>query len=1207
MGKQISVTKFRGLVTNPNALTTADGAMEQANNVTISQPDLITKRRGFRTVCRSDLNYISFGLYSFLGTVFEGHATLSLNATDVDVSVVSPVSRASTALDAFRFSLTLSATNYVWRPLVSVDSYAANTSWECSTKYEIRKLSGAGEINWTTFRAVPVVMGDTITGNFMWAYDHDALGRFNTTVGGAFGMIPFGARAHVLFHTTSPYKSYIIAHEAFTSISSKVSSRSGVPEALDCDAIPGPDALTDRYAGPINPNCQVSYRVVFVKRYSDGTEVFGAPSPICTVVNSKRPCTSVTDQTTEWRFNAPVNDIEGNSYGGNESVYLYSVTGTGATPPSDGTSYLITTNTTTSYFQVLKTAFPAGFTPTGCSWSTAATGYINATIPSNLASTDNMFARLYRTTCSIDETASPTPRFFLVEEKSLASVSNFISFVDSMTDDVLQFQEELYTNEDTQDGEAQAAYKYPEAVDSIASYKNCVFLANPKAKDYYDVTIIKDPTYATPLDFKITFGVAVNYTGQIEGNGSVGNSQHIWYVSAFAAPNVTLTVTGQPYPLVAAANSTLVNGSVIEVYENNAGITAGRYTVTGSTGTTITFAMSGSATVGKRLSLARYAEGSFTQFSADTSAAAGDYWRYGISFALQKTAEMIAKCVNRKAYTNTTVKANGNLASTVGLMTFATRDYLEVGETETLGLFSDSVGTVSFYPALPSIVTPQRNAVLAVSRLGEPESFPLLNRINVGSQSETILGMSTTRDSLIVIKSDGVFRVNGDSPQNFVSAAIDTTVICMAPGSIFPLNNTVYFLSNQGVVQVSDTGVRIISMAIENLLLPVIGNATAMSQTHAYASEADRTYFLSTFDPDGNRVTYAYNYMTETWTTSDEHAFSGVSLPNGDTYILSTDQVTIKKQNRGFLPSDYSQNPDSCIIWTGVRATGSNLPGEKKASVTFLQAHGLTAGNTVTCSAYLSSCTNRIAAASIAVTVVLTVDSVTSPTVAVFDITNLQAAAPVGADSVNLVLRDADLSKAVVAVNSAGDAPVVLDALSDNLLVFIPFIPVIERSSVVAATYTPDSATWFLQQVTLRDAIPVVGGQGAIWKRIVSDVVMSPLDQSSEDTLKQYSTSQVHFRNDKSCSRMKIGFSNDFTNATSQTSWVAPGFTGPTSTRKYISGRQNVLRTYVPLDCSVGTWIQPRMNHEVACEPWEVQIVSVQVESETDVTTRGEA
>jgi hypothetical protein len=153
----------------------------------------------------------------------------------------------------------------------------------------------------------------------------------------------------------------------------------------------------------------------------------------------------------------------------------------------------------------------------------------------------------------------------------------------------------------------------------------------------------------------------------------------------------------------------------------------------------------------------------------------------------------------------------------------------------------------------------------------------------------------------------------------------------------------------------------------------------------------------------------------------------------------------------------------------------------------------------------------------------------------------------------------------------------------------------------------PDAATWYLQQVTLRDAIAVLSSQGTIWRRIVSDVVMSPLDQSSEDTLKQYSTSQVHFRNDKSCSRMKIGFSNDFTNATSQTTWIAPGFTGPTSTRKYISGRQNVLRTYVPLDCSVGTWIQPRLNHEVACEPWEVQIVSVQVESETDVTTRGKA
>ena len=1210
MGKQISVTRFRGLVTNPNALTTADGAMEQASNVVLSQPDLITKRRGFRTVSKAADGFISFGLYSFLGRFYEGHAALSSTSVDLDVSLVSATSKSSVPLAAFTFSWGIGPSNYVWRPYVTVESYAANTSWIAATKNQIRKVSAGYEITWDTFRAVPVVVGDVLTGNMLLALDHNSIGTFNTTEGGSFGMVPFGSRAHVLFHTTNPLKSYILTHADVTGLTGNDTSRSGVAQALDCDAIPGPDAVNDRWSGPINPNCQVLYRVVFLKRYSDGTEVFGAPSPVCTVVNPKRPCTSVTDQGTEWRFNAPVNDIECNSFTGDEVVYLYDITGTGATPPASGTVYNVTTNTTTSYFQILKTAFPAGFTPTGCSWSVAATGYVNATVP-RPASEYSGFARLYRSTCSLDESATPTPRFFLVEEKELNATNvpdRFISFIDSMTDDVLQFQEELYTNEDTQDGEAQAAYKYPEAVDAIASYKNCVFLSNPKATDYYTTTLIKDPSYATALDFSIVFDAVVkSYTGTIEGNGSAGNSQHIWYVSAFAAPNVTLTVTGQPYPLVTAAVTGLVAANKVEVYENNAGIPVGIYTLTGSTGTTITFACSGAPTVGKRLSVAKREEGKFTQFSANTSAAAGDYWRYGISYALQKTAEHIAKAVNREFYGITTCKAVGSLVDTVGLLSFSKRDYYEQGETDFFGIFRDTTGVVSFYPAQASVISPRRNAVLAVSRQGEPESFPLLNRINVGSQAERIIGLGTTRDSLIVIKADGIFRVNGDSPQNFVSAAIDTTVICVSDGSIAALNNSIYLLSNQGVVQVSDTGVRIVSMAIENLLMPIIGNSVVMGLTHAYSSEADRTYFLSTFSPDGNRVTYAYNYMTDTWTTSDESFFSGSSLPTGETYLLSTDQLTFRKQVRDHFPSDYSQSPVGCCLWTGVLALGTNVAGQKQASVTFLQPHGLTAGNVVVCSAYLSACTNRVAAANLSVTVNLTVASVTSATVAVFDITNLQSVAPVGADSVSLVLRSTDTTKVVLGLNAAADAAVVLDAISDDPLASVSYIPVVTAGAASAATYTPDSATWRLQQVTLRDSIAVLANQGTLWRRIVSDVVMSPLDQSSEDTLKQYSTSQVHFRNDKSCSRMKIGFSNDFTNATAQTSWVAPGFTGPTSSRKYISGRQNVLRTYVPLDCSVGTWIQPRLNHEVACEPWEVQIVSVQVESETDVTTRGKA
>jgi hypothetical protein len=174
-------------------------------------------------------------------------------------------------------------------------------------------------------------------------------------------------------------------------------------------------------------------------------------------------------------------------------------------------------------------------------------------------------------------------------------------------------------------------------------------------------------------------------------------------------------------------------GSRIEVYENNAGILPAEYILTAATGTTISFQMSGSATVGRRLSLARRAEGSFTQFSADTSAVAGDYWRYGISFALQKTAEMIAKSVNRQMYGNTVAKATGNLASTVGLLTFSTKDYLEAGGADSLGLFSDITGVVSFYPATPGIIVPQRRAVLAVSRLGESSGFRLPGTVSLSS------------------------------------------------------------------------------------------------------------------------------------------------------------------------------------------------------------------------------------------------------------------------------------------------------------------------------------------------------------------------------------------------------------------------------------------------------------------------------------------
>jgi hypothetical protein len=420
------------------------------------------------------------------------------------------------------------------------------------------------------------------------------------------------------------------------------------------------------------------------------------------------------------------------------------------------------------------------------------------------------------------------------------------------------------------------------------------------------------------------------------------------------------------------------------------------------------------------------------------------------------------------------------------------------------------------------------------------------------------------------------------------------------------LNNFIYALTNQGVVQISDTGVQIISGAIENLINPILDNADAMQMTRAYSSEVDRTYYLSTFGPNGVAVVYAYNYLTQSWTTSDETFADGAATSEGRRFQVDTSYRNLYAESRQFLPSDYSKNWEPCFLFSGQIASGTT-DGANVASVTTVAPHGLIAGNTFTVALYLSQAVNRNTASPTS-TVVCTVLTAPTPTTLTFSSAGIQSAP--GAGNIVLALTSPDAKSMVVATTLAAQAPAALDTVFSasvpHVVVDSAVAPSLAASySTVNSNLDPVTFSWNLTQVNLRqNAAAIIADQGKVERAIASTVLFAPIDQSQADKLKQYSTAQVHFRNEKSCSDMGISFRNDFVNVSPITNWRSEVTGGATASREYLTSKQKVLRTYVPLDASVGTWIQPEISHAIACEPWEVQLVSVQVETETDVTTR---
>lgn len=223
----------------------------------------------------------------------------------------------------------------------------------------------------------------------------------------------------------------------------------------------------------------------------------------------------------------------------------------------------------------------------------------------------------------------------------------------------------------------------------------------------------------------------------------------------------------------------------------------------------------------------------------------------------------------------------------------------------------------AFTPFLGSAIITQdkRQNRVYFSKRNEPEAVPVLNFFDVGAKNSPILRIGSIADSLIVVKEDGIFRLNGEDSSSFVVTTLDPTVVCLAPNSLATLNNTILMCSNQGVVSISDTGVQVLSRSIENKLLAVIGKSYFSAETSASAYESERIYLLTTVSPFSSKadVVYIFNASTETWTTYSIPFRAGVVNKRDKLTLLTTDgDVLIERKENNKL--DYCDRQFSASV-----------------------------------------------------------------------------------------------------------------------------------------------------------------------------------------------------------------------------------------------------------------------------------------------------
>lgn len=241
----------------------------------------------------------------------------------------------------------------------------------------------------------------------------------------------------------------------------------------------------------------------------------------------------------------------------------------------------------------------------------------------------------------------------------------------------------------------------------------------------------------------------------------------------------------------------------------------------------------------------------------------------------------------------------------------------------------DSVAIISldFSPPLPTSNAtwsgPSYNSVadiqpngLYIAKEGNPDAVPLVNNELVGSSSDPIWRVFPLRISTIIVKQKSIWRLTGTDASNVQISILDDTVRLRSPASCSKLNNEVWALTTQGVVAISDNGVRIVSHDIEYQVTQATGTIQApmdlMNNAWGFGSDDWRTYFLSTMKSETLQKSFASNPLPGTWALWDLFIYA-ITATDGQLVAAALDDSARSPGIKGQKPFIITQNDQEMI------------------------------------------------------------------------------------------------------------------------------------------------------------------------------------------------------------------------------------------------------------------------------------------------------
>jgi len=636
----------------------------------------------------------------------------------------------------------------------------------------------------------------------------------------------------------------------------------------------------------------IGYRILFGNKDANDNLILGAPSQITEITNTQVTVTAnPTVSTTTVTVTQTAHGLETGQY----LIFSDAESGSSDLEPNANGTYQITKTGADTFTYTIVTTTTA--TPlTSLKYAYAMPVRLECSIPSEIGTDLTWFAQIYRSSQQTS-TVGIFSDFKLISEVELTSaeMTAGLFYFDDDVDDIL-LGVELYTNENSREGELQANYR-PPLCDDVSLYKGHAIYAKATTRHLINLSVV-DPTVMSQTSYiEVKVGTTRRYVAQT----GVANQTVRATVANSSGIQITYTAHG------------FADGDKIKIDNITGSLSAGDYFVRDKTSNNFKIATTdgGSAVAWTDETICEIqglteTVGNYPMFYLSESTSA--------SVRLRATAEAITKAMNRDASAEVYASYVSTINDIPGKLSLQAKGF---GSAISLRANSTAVGK-AFNPFFPDSFSSgtqvtSKNEDLPntyyASKEGEPEAVPLVNRFPVGTKNADIFRIAALRDSLIVLKGDGVWRITGDSPANFVATLIDGTVICVAPNSVDIINNQVAFLSNQGVCFVTESSVQILSReGIEDPIQPILGQANLAAETAGLAYESDRLYLLTTTQPNTTTasVTYAYNILTQEWTTWDRLFSGGVVGPKDKLFYINETDNDIYRERKNQDRTDYA-------------------------------------------------------------------------------------------------------------------------------------------------------------------------------------------------------------------------------------------------------------------------------------------------------------